>query len=215
MAKKVSVKEYLDKDFFESSYSATLIDIEEIKDKKKTVNENELCPSCGSAYLKREFTKKGEEKHVVSCPSCFVNYHTFIPMYFQRRFINDVFSHKYRTLLMIGGYGTGKTEVGIYSVVVLAMLSPGGHSLLGTTDEKTMENFDNNVEKFIPSQAIKSQKQGLIVLNNGHKLEFRSLGANISNLKNRNLDYIYMDEGHEIGLARYQQLQKRSRGKKT
>lgn len=161
------------------------------------------CPLCGDTISVEPTVFYGQ------CPSCHASVIDYKPLPHQADFLKS--SSPF--LLMVGGYGSGKTTTAIAKLARHAMTVDGGRSLI--TGPK-LQLIDDAVlpelEKFIPPWFIERQtkKPAFYRLKNGHEIVVYASNDE-QNLRSLNLTAFYIEEASNVDYSVFQQLQTRLR----
>ena len=120
-----------------------------------------------------------------------------------------------RVLLVLGGYGSGKTMVGWMLLLILMLTYPGDWFWIVCPEHKDCRAaFDKGLEKVIPSSWVDeegtkaSDKDRVIALVNGARVEFRSADRPIS-LRARDVRAVLGDEACDWKPTVYERLRGR------
>ena len=161
------------------------------------------CPLCGDSVTVHQNVFYGQ------CPTCLATVIDYKPLPHQQKFLKSSAPF----LLMVGGYGSGKTTTAIAKMAKHALSIPKGRSLI--TGPK-LQLIDDAVlpelEKFIPPWLIERQtkKPAFYKLKNGHEIVVYASNDE-QNLRSLNLTSFYIEEASNVDYSVFQQLQTRLR----
>ena len=161
------------------------------------------CPMCGDTITCHANVFYGQ------CPSCKLTFIDYNPLPHQREFLQSSTPF----LLMVGGYGSGKTTSAVAKLVHHCLSIPKGRSLI--TGPK-LQLIDDAVlpelYKFIPPWFIvrQTQKPAYCKLMNGHEILVYASNDE-QNLRSLNLTSFYIEEASNVDYSVFKQLQTRLR----
>lgn len=161
------------------------------------------CPLCGDVVPIEPNVFYGQ------CPSCHATVLDYKPLKHQAEFLKS--SSPF--LLMVGGYGSGKTTAAVAKLARHAMTVPGGKSLItGPKLQLVNDAVLPELEKFIPPYLIKRKTKvpAYYELMNGHEIVVYASNDE-QNLRSLNLSAFYIEEASNVDYSVFQQLQTRLR----
>lgn len=162
------------------------------------------CPLCGDSVTVESNVFYGQ------CPSCQATVIDYKPLPHQSKFL----SSSAPFLLMIGGFGSGKTTAAVAKLVRHAFATPGGKSLITGPKLQLVEDTSvKELDKFLPPYMIKRRTKKpatYIELLNGHEIVVYASNDE-QNLRGINLSAFYIEEASNVDYSVFQQLQSRLR----
>lgn len=161
------------------------------------------CPMCGDIVVAYPNTFYGQ------CPSCKLTVLDYNPLPHQQAFLKS--SAPY--LLMVGGFGSGKTTTAIAKLAHHAMQIPKGRSLItGPKLQLIGDAVIPELIKFIPPWFIERQTKTPMYfkLLNGHEIVVYASNDE-ENLRSLNLTAFYIEEASNVDYSIFRQLQTRLR----